>query len=210
MTYPGSLGGFPGNWSFRDDATLVVGDYNQRISVSLHLEFIEETEIDVKLVWEGVSDEKRLDVAIKMPESRHQIIVIQQSIILVGFFILSLNMNNGVTNSNITKLITYSSFPQDIDPCEGSSYFVQLRAYLNDDYSMDDIWGSEFENMPQLINRTTSAEERHKILEENLNLYCALNSGYEVKCGKKHIKHKDHSVFHRRNIKTLYQYFGQI
>lgn len=204
MAYPYSLGSisrnwsFPGNWSFQGDATLIIGDYNRRILISLQLIFVEGAEIDVKLIWEGVSIEECFRIATKMRTFKHQILIIQNSVILVGFSFPPLNMNNEITDFNVTRLVTYSSFSQGDALYKNLNYFVQLRVYLNDDYSVDDTWGTEFENIPQQRNRAISKKER-------LSLYCALNSGYEVKCGKKYVIHQDHNVLRSKNIESLYR-----
>lgn len=204
MTHPGSLGGFPGDWNFQGDAIFVVGEYHKKISVSLYLTFSEGAEINIKLIWEGVSQEERFDIADQMYKFRYQMLIIQKSVILIGVSSPPLNISNEFTSFNATRLITYSSFPQDIDPHEHSNHFVQLRAYLNDDYSLDDSWGTEFENIPERRQKYFSAEEGRRRFEENLSLYCTLMSGYEIKCGKKYVTHKDHGVLRRRNIETLY------
>jgi len=196
MTHLGTLGGFPGNWNFQGDAILIVGDYNKKISVGLQFIFLENAEIDVKLIWNGISEEERIDIAVRMTKCKSQMLIIKQSIVVVGYFAPPFNISNGVSNFNAIRLITYYKSSQDNEIKEASSYFVQLRAYLNDDYSRDSTWGEEFMNTAQQISKSFS---------KDLGLYCALNSGYEIRCGKKYITHNDHSFSHRRNIENLYK-----
>ncbi|MFM5956760.1 MAG: hypothetical protein ACKOQ2_06260, partial [Dolichospermum sp.] len=79
MTHPGWFGGFPGDWTYYGDAQLLLKDTVQLITVSLRLIFIEEAEIDVKIIWNSVTDDDRLKIAIKMDNEKQQIIVIQHS-----------------------------------------------------------------------------------------------------------------------------------
>jgi len=50
MTHPGWINGFPGNRTYQGYAKLLVKDTVQLITISLRLIFIEEVEIDVKLI----------------------------------------------------------------------------------------------------------------------------------------------------------------
>jgi hypothetical protein len=202
MTHPGWIGGFPGDWTYQGDAKLLVKNTVQLITISLRLIFIEEVEIDVKLIWKSITDDERLQIARQMHDERQQILVIKGSILLIGYSmpLFNINDNDGVTNFDVVKFITYSGLPKNFHFEEKSDYFFQLRAYLNDEFSsMDDSFITEFQNTPRSRNiyANTIAEKR--------SLYCALNSGYEVKCGKKYVTHKDHNVFYRKNIDTLYK-----
>ncbi|MCY7331862.1 MAG: hypothetical protein LH649_04215 [Pseudanabaena sp. CAN_BIN31] len=78
MTHLGTLGGFPGNWNFQGDAILIVGDYNKKISVGLQFIFLENAEIDVKLIWNGISEEERIDIAVRMTKCKSQMLIIKQ------------------------------------------------------------------------------------------------------------------------------------
>ncbi len=200
MPHPGSLGGFPGDWSYHGNARLLVGSDTQLLEISLRLVFVEEVEIDVKLIWKNIPDDKRFKIAAKMHDVRQQILIIQGSMFLIGFSEPPLNLNNGVTNFQVTRFITYARLPEMALEQDESKYFVQLRAYLNDEFSsIDEILIKEFENMPnQMYGRVSN-------FENDLSLYCALNSEYEVKCGKKYISHQDHNIFYRKNIDTLYK-----
>jgi len=201
MTHPGWIGGFPGDWSYQGRAKLLVGDISQLLTISLRLIFVEEAEIDVKLIWEGISDTERFRIARKMRDVRQQTLVIRKSIFLIGFFPPPFNINNGITSFNVLRFVTHSGFSEDI--FEGKSdYFVQVRAYLNEEVSsMDETFNIEFENMPDVGHN----KDFNK-LEDDSSLYCALTSGYEVKCGKKYIAHEDHTLFYRKNIDTLYKF----
>jgi hypothetical protein len=72
---------------------------------------------------------------------------------------------------------------------------------LNDGVSSDDeIFAREFENMPQIHDRSYSGQKGVQ------PLYCKLNSGYEIRCGKKYITHQDHQTsYYTKNIETLYK-----
>lgn len=206
MTNPGSLGGFPGNWNYQGEGTLLVGDTVQSIMVSLHLVFTEETEIDVKLNCSNIPKEEFYKLVDKIHETKTHVLIIQKSVVVVGFSTMHYEMYRRASNFTVTRLITYSCFPKDHDPYEDSEYFVKLKAYLNDEYSShDDAWSSEFENVPQRYRRNRAEEEIEKSFLDSFSLYCALNSGYEVQCGKKFVTHKDHDLFYRRNIETLYR-----
>ncbi|VXD25233.1 hypothetical protein [Planktothrix paucivesiculata] len=201
MTHPGWLGGFPGDWTYHGDAKLLIGDAVQSITISLRLLFVEQADIDVKLIWKGITDDEQLKTAVKMQEERQQLLVIQESIFLIGYSRPPFEANNGITNFHVTRFITSSGLPKDCFTEEQTDYFIQLRAYLNDDFSsMDDIFATEFENIPQRRDRNFSTIRTHP------SLYCALNSGYEVKCGKKYITHKDHNITYTKNIDTLYKF----
>ncbi|OKH33145.1 hypothetical protein NIES2119_24085 [[Phormidium ambiguum] IAM M-71] len=201
MTHPGWLGGFPGDWTYHGDAKLLIGDAVQPITISLRLIFVEQADIDVKLIWKGITDDKRLKTAVKIQEEKQQLLVIQGSIFLIGYSRPPFDTNNGITNFYVARFITYSGLPKNCFTEEQPDYFIQLRAYLNDEFSsMDEIFATEFENMPQRRDRNLSTKIAHP------SLYCALNSGYEVKCGKKFITHKDHDVVYKRNIDTLYKF----
>jgi len=81
-----------------------------------------------------------------------------------------------------------------------SDYFFQVRAYLNDEFSSsDDSFITECENTPEPrnIDADTIADKR--------SLYCALNSGYEVKCGKKYVTHKDQDIFYIKKYRYSIQ-----
>lgn len=202
MTHPGWIGGFPGNWTYQGYAKLLVKDTVQLITISLRLIFIEEVEIDVKLIWKSITDDDRLQIARQMHDELQQILVIKGSILLMGYSmpLFNINDNDGVTNFNVVKFITYSGLPKNFNFEEKSDYFFQLRAYLNDEFSSsDDSFITEFQNTPRPrnIDADTIADKR--------SLYCALNSGYEVKCGKKYVTNKDHDIFYRKNIDTLYK-----
>lgn len=202
MTHPGWIGGFPGNWTYQGDAKLLVKNTVQLITISLRLIFIEEVEIDVKLIWKSITDDERLQIARQMHDERQQILVIKGSILLMGYSmpLFNINDNDGVTKFNVVKFITYSGLPNNFHFEENLDDFFQLRGYLNDEFSsLDHYFITEFQNTPRPLNidADTIAEKR--------SLYCALNSGYEVKCGKKYITHKDHDIFYRKNIETLYK-----
>ncbi|MBD2743488.1 hypothetical protein [Coleofasciculus sp. FACHB-1120] len=200
MTHPGWLGGFPGDWTYHGDAKLLIGDTIQSITISLRLIFVEEAEIDVKLIWKGIADDERLKIAEKMHDERQQILIIQPSIFLIGYSRPPFDINNGTTNFYTARFVTYSGLSKDVSSEEKPDYFIQLRAYLNDEFSaIDEIFGTEFENTPQRQSRNAT-----RIIDKP-SLYCALSSGYEVKCGKKYIVHKDHNISYRRNIDTLYR-----
>jgi hypothetical protein len=200
MTHPGWIGGFPGDWTYQGDAKLLIEDTIQPIQISLRLIFVEEADIDVVLIWQGITDDDRLKAAMRMQDIKYQVIIIRTSIFLVGYSIPPFNTNNGTTKFNVVRLITYSGWPKEIDIGDNSNYFVQLRAYLNDEFSsMDEIFNTEFENTPR------QRDKNSKINIDQSSLYCALNSGYKVKCGKKYIAHKDHNVFNRKNIDVLYK-----
>ena len=70
MTHPGWIGGFPGNWTYQGDAKLLVKNTVQLITISLRLIFIEEVEIDVKLIWKSITDDERLQIARQMHDER--------------------------------------------------------------------------------------------------------------------------------------------
>jgi hypothetical protein len=197
MTHPGWINGFPGNWTYQGYAKLLVKDTVQLITISLRLIFIEEVEIDVKLNWEGIADDDLREIARQMHEERQQILVINGRTLLIGY---STPPYGGITNFNVVKFITYWGLPNKFHFEENSDEFFQVRAYLNDEFSsIDDSFITEFENTPGLrnIDADTIADKR--------SLYCALNSGYEVKCGKKYVTHKDHDIFYTKNIETLYK-----
>ncbi len=203
MTHPGWIGGFPGNWTYQGYAKLLVKDTVQLITISLRLIFIEEVEIDVKLIWKSITDHDRLQIARQMHDELHQILVIKGSILLMGYSmpLFNINDNDGVTKFNVVKFITYSGLSKNLNFEEKSDYFFQLRAYLNDEFSSrDDSFITEFQNTPRPLNIDADT------IAEKQSLYCALNSGYEVKCGKKYITHKDHDILlYRKNIETLYK-----
>lgn len=201
MTHPGSFGGFPGDWTYYGDAQLLLKDTVQLITVSLRLIFIEEAEIDVKIIWNSVTDDDRLKIAIKMDNEKQQIIVIQHSIFLTGCSVApSYTNDGGTTNFDVERIVSYSGRPENILTDETPDEFIQLRAYLNDEFSSyDDLLAIEFENMPRKRSKKTGW-----VMNEP-SLYCALTSGYQVKCGKKYITHKDHNIFYKKNIDTLYK-----
>lgn len=200
MTHPGWIGGFPGDWSYQGKAKLLVGESSQLLTIDLTLVFIEEAEIDVKLIWEDVSEADRFKIAEKMGDVRQQILVIRKSIFLVGFSRPPFDIGRGTTSFKVIRFITYSGSWEDILE-EESNYFIQMRAYLNEEVSsMDELFIAEFENMPRPGHRNDLRN-----LEDDSSLYCALNSGYEVRCGKKYITHKDHNTFYKKNIDTLYK-----
>ena len=197
MTHPGWIGGFPGNWTYQGYAKLLVKDTVQLITISLRLIFIEEVEIDVKLIWKSITEDERLQIARQMHDELQQILVINGSILLIGY---SIPPYGGITNFNVVKFITYWGVHENFPVAEKPNYFVQVRAYLNDEFSsIDDSFITEFENTPRPrnIDADTIADKR--------SLYCALNSGYEVKCGKKYVTHKDHDILYTKNIDTLYK-----
>ena len=197
MTHPGWINGFPGNWTYQGYAKLLVKDTVQLITISLRLIFIEEVKIDVKLIWEGIADDALLQIARQMHEERQQILVINGRTLLIGYSIPS---HGEITNFNVVKFITYWGVHKNFNVAEKPNYFVQVRAYLNDEFSSsDDSFITEFENMPgpRNIDADTIADKR--------SLYGALNSGYEVKCGKKYVTHTDHDIFYTKNIETLYK-----
>jgi hypothetical protein len=110
MTHPGWINGFPGNWTYQGYAKLLVKDTVQLITISLRLIFIEEVEIEVKLIWEGIADEALLQIAKQMQEERQQILVINGSTLLIGY---SIPPYGGITNFNVVKFITYWGLNKD-------------------------------------------------------------------------------------------------
>ena len=111
-----------------------------------------------------------------MHEERQQILVINGSILLIGYSRLPFNTKGGITNFNLVKFISDWGLHKNFHVAENSDYFFQVRAYLNDEFSSsDDFFITEFENTsePQNIDADTIADKR--------SLYCALNSGYEVR-----------------------------
>ena len=123
-----------------------------------------------------IADDVRLQIARQMHEERQQILVINGSILLIGYSRPPFNTNGGITNFNVVKFITDWGLHKNFHVAEKSDYFFQVRAYLNDEFSSsDDFFITEFENTsePQNIDADTIADKR--------SLYCALNSGYEVR-----------------------------
>ena len=93
MTHPGWIGGFPGNWTHQGDAKLLVKNTVQLITISLRLIFLEEVEIDVKLIWKSITDDDRLQIARQMHDELQQILVIKGSILLMGYSMPLFNIN---------------------------------------------------------------------------------------------------------------------
>ena len=93
MTHPGWIGGFPGNWTYQGDAKLLVKNTVQLITISLRLIFLEEVEIDVKLIWKSITDDDRLQIARQMHDELQQILVIKGSILLMGYSMPLFNIN---------------------------------------------------------------------------------------------------------------------
>ena len=199
MPHIGSLGGFPGDWTYQGNAELFLKDAVQLVPVSLRFTFREQSEIDVEIIWDSFSRDEQEQIGLKMDNEKTQIIVIQKSVVLVGFSIPPFNIGNRPTKFNVVKLITYSQFLTSSSIEEDTESIIQLKAYLNDSVSLDDgIFASEFENMSQMHSKNFN--------DQKDSLYCALNSGYEVRCGKKYITHQDHQTFHFiKNIETLYK-----
>ncbi|MBW4485127.1 MAG: hypothetical protein KME14_21530 [Tildeniella torsiva UHER 1998/13D] len=199
MIHPGSIGGFPGDWTYQGDAKLLVGNFPLVLTIILQLVFVEEAEINIKLIWRDISKESRCSVAVEMNKVREQILIIQGGILIHGYSMPPLNTSNGTTEFHALKLITYSGLPEDISLKNGERSFTQLRAYLNDEFSsVDKIFNVKFENTP------VQESEKEDFLINKESLYCCLNSGYEVKCGKKYVAHKNNGIFFRKNIDTLY------
>ncbi|MCL1491180.1 MAG: hypothetical protein M1G31_10570 [Pseudanabaena sp. Salubria-1] len=199
MPHIGSLGGFPGDWSYQGNAELLLKDTVQLVPVSLRFTFREQSEIDVEIIWDSFSRDEQVQIALKMDNEKMQQLVIQKSILLLGFSIPPFDVNR-TTEFNVVKLITYSQFPTASSIEEDTESIIQLKAYLNDSVSLDDgIFAREFENMSQMYSK--------KFNDQKDSLYCALNSGYEVRCGKKYITHKDQQTIHfTKNIETLYKF----
>ena len=193
----GSFCGFPGDWTYQGKAKLLLKDTVQLVTVSLRFIFTEQSEIDVEIIWEDFSREEQVEIALKMKRGQTQVLAIQESILLIGFSIPPFNINR-TTKFNVIKVISYYQFLTDLSIEENSKHFVQLKAYLNDQVSYDDeTFAGEFENIPF----------RNIYQKNNRSIYCKLNSGYEVRCGKKYITHKDHQATHyTKNIETLYKF----
>jgi hypothetical protein len=200
MPHIGSLGGFPCDWTYQGNAELLLKDTVQLVPVSLRFTFREQSEIDVEIIWDSFSRDEQVQIALKMDNEQTQVIVIQKSVVLVGFSIPPFDIGNRPTKFNVGKLITYSQFLTTSSIEEDTESIIQLKAYLNDSVSLDDgIFAREFENMAQMHSKNFNNQKD--------SLYCALNSGYEVRCGKKYITHQDHQTIHfTKNIETLYKF----
>lgn len=202
MIHIGQAGGFPGDWAYQGDAKLLVQDTVKSIQISLRLTFLEETDIDVTIIWGDILEDERLKISAKIQETKYQVLVVRNNILLIGYSYSPLNIGtNQTTNFIVVRIITYSGLPKNIEPTMGNAgNFVRLRAYLNDEFSsFDGVFNKEFQN---------TAEIFEKGIQESIkkpNIYCALNSGYKVKCGKKYSAHNDNNIFGRRNIDTLYK-----
>jgi len=200
--------GFPGNWSYQGEALFIVGDFACTVSTSLKLIFSEETRVTVKILWNSISLEKRAEIELKLREFHYQKIVIQKQIILTGVTFSPLNSE--LTEFIVCRIKTLTCYPENTNLDDNLTYFVRLRAYLNDEYSLwDDRVYSEFSGIPQSSPKAPSEErrrrEREKMVEDFANFYCALNSGYEIRCGRKYTLHQDHETFESKNIETLYK-----
>jgi hypothetical protein len=192
----GSFCGFPGDWTYQGKAKLLLKDTSQLVTVSLRFLFTEQSEIDVEIIWDDFSREEQVEIGLKMDRGQTQVLSIQENILLIGFSIPPFNINR-TTKFNVIKIISYYQFPTDLSMQEDDKYFAELKAYLNDGVSSDDeIFAEEFEGIPfRNINQKGVRP-----------IYCKLNSGYEVRCGKKYITHKDHQTSHyTKNIETLYR-----
>ncbi|MCA6595792.1 MAG: hypothetical protein IM539_05600 [Pseudanabaena sp. M046S1SP1A06QC] len=192
----GSFCGFPGDWTYQGKAKLLLKDTVQLVTVSLRFIFTEQSEIDVEIIWDDFSREEQVEIGLKMDRGQTQVLSIQESILLIGFSIPPFNINR-TTKFNVIKIISYYQFQTDSSMQEDDKYFAELKAYLNDGISSDDeIFAEEFEGIPfRNINQKGVQP-----------IYCKLNSGYEVRCGKKYITHKDHQTSHyTKNIETLYR-----
>ena len=110
MPHIGSLGGFPGDWSYQGNAELLLKDTVQLVPVSLRFTFREQSEIDVEIIWDSFSRDEQVQIALKMDNEKMQQLVIQKSILLLGFSIPPFDVNR-TTEFNVVKLITYSQFP---------------------------------------------------------------------------------------------------
>ena len=196
MAHIGSFCGFPGDWAYQGKAKLLLKDTVQLVTVSLRFVFREQSEIDVEINWEEFSREERVEIGLKMKLEQTQVLAIQKSILLIGFSVPPFNINR-TTKFNVAKIISYYQFSTDSSMQEDDKHFVELQAYLNDGVSSDDeIFAEEFEGIPF----------RNIDQKGYRPIYCKLNSGYEVRCGKKYITHKDHQTTHyTKNIETLYK-----
>jgi len=193
MAHIGSFCGFPGDWAYQGKAKLLLKDTVQLVTVSLRFVFREQSEIDVEINWEEFSREERVEIGLKMKLEQTQVLAIQKSILLIGFSVAPFNINR-TTKFNVAKIISYYQFSTDSSMQEDDKHFVELQAYLNDGVSSDDeIFAEEFEGIPF----------RNIDQKGYRPIYCKLNSGYEVRCGKKYITHKDHQTTHyTKNIET--------
>jgi hypothetical protein len=200
-TNPGWNGGFPGDWTYHGNAKLLVQDTIEEIQISLRLIFIEEADIDVKIIWQEITDDYRSKLILKMENTKTQVIIIPyNNLLLIGYSVPpSISyLNNHTTRFNVVKLITYKGYHSSIDfRNDFGDDFIQLRAYLNDEFSsIDEIFNTEFENTPR---------QRNQDFTNRPGPYCILNSGYKFKCGKKYIVHQDHDVLYKKNIEVLYK-----
>ena len=200
MPHIGSLGGFPGDWTYQGNAEFILKDTVQLVPVSLRFIFREQSEIDVEIIWDSFSRDEQVQIGLRMDNKQTQVLVIQKSILLIGFSIPPFNINR-TTKFNVVKIITYSQFLSDSSIKEDANTFIQLKAYLNDGVSSDDeIFAREFENMPRIHDGSYSDQKGIQ------PVYCKLNSGYEIRCGKKYITHQDHQTsYYTKNIETLYK-----
>lgn len=200
MHTPIKTGDFPGDWSYHGNAKLLLKDCVQLIRISLYLTVTDYVDISVKIIWSDISDNEIHEITTKMIDDHQQFIIIQESILLIGCSIPPLYSNDGTTDFDVVRFVTYSENKIRSTIQKDSEHFVSLRAYLNDEVSLHDKYFiTEFQNMPSRKNRTSN-----NLIGEQ-NLYCALNSGYSIRCGKKYIAHKNHNVFYNNNIDTLYK-----
>ena len=137
MPHIGSLGGFPGDWTYQGNAEFILKDTVQLVPVSLRFIFREQSEIDVEIIWDSFSRDEQVQIGLRMDNKQTQVLVMQKSILLIGFSIPPFNINR-TTKFNVVKIITYSQFLSDSSIKEDANTFIQLKAYLNDGVSSDD------------------------------------------------------------------------
>jgi len=194
---------FPCDWSYHGDAHLLLNQSAFPVTISLQLRFTDVTEIDANIIWKEESrndDGSFTEIYTKLMVANKQFIVIQEKTILMGLVHMT-NQGASFATFRCYRMFIYSGRYSNLKENNKNDSFVQMKAYLNEEFSsMDNLTGSEFLGLPQQENYSS----QKSIENEHTAPYCCLNNGYKLKCGKSYVIHKQ-DTFSSTNIDTLYK-----
>jgi hypothetical protein len=203
---------FPGNYKYQGKLKVLIKDEFFDASGNLSITFDRRVEAEITVIWNETSNlEQRFSWILARKQVNHIKVVIPGKFILVTILssVQEALRQPELISLRVIKIISFSSyrtakfkhdgdrdykFFSPISPV-GEEFSIRMKAYLNDDYSF----------INHVFERESKSSPENDIYEDP---YCALTSGFYLRCGRSTKAKYDNNSFtrSRRNIKEVYAF----
>jgi hypothetical protein len=190
---------FPGDYNYQGPSTLLIEELTLSAFIIVNIIFDGEVNVELKILWRNESLENRDFADVMASKRAHTVtVIIKSQMIIIGTFressrslvdnverislnvirVTSFKVNRFARLQGGRKYYATSNSPQVIP----ESNWIRIKAYLNNEYCMND-W----------------------ILESKEITYCLLNSGYYFKSGCLRLVHQEPRIT-RSNYERTYKF----